>query len=220
MPKIPRNDEAFNCPHCGAYAHQVRHRLLVKTSLQEPSQIQNFSVTRCSRCAKYSFWHRTTATGSGIPAEPSWQLIYPSTGDAPLPNPDLPDDIQNIYFEARAILAQSPRATAALLRLAIDKLCDHLGAEEKKLNKKIGELVDKGLPSKLQKAFDSLRVTGNHAVHPGQIDVDDIDTAKALFGLVNIITQHMVSEGKQIDDIYDKLPESAKNQISKRDGKE
>ena len=224
MPQtFPKQDEAFNCPHCGAYAHQLRYRLFGEPSYQTYAQIDNFSVTKCSKCSQYAIWHRTTSIksdGFGIPVtDDAWQMVYPLTGDAPLPNKDLPEEIKKDYLEARSVLAQSPRGAAALLRLAIYKLCDHLKADGKDLNDKIKNLVKNGLPEKVQKALDIVRVTGNNAVHPGQIDVDDIDTAKALFELVNIIVNHIISENKQIESIYGKLPDSAKEQITKRDNK-
>jgi hypothetical protein len=208
MPTLPKDDEAFNCPLCGAYAHQIRHNIATTQFLHEYTPIDDFTVTKCSRCGEYAIWLRKNN-----------QMVYPLVGDAPLPNEDLPNEIKEDYLEARTILAQSPRGAAALLRLAIDKLCDHLKAGGDNLNQKVKNLVAKGLPEKVQKALDIVRVTGNNAVHPGQIDVDNIDTAKALFELVNIIANHMISENKQIDSIYDKLPDSVKKEISKRDNK-
>jgi hypothetical protein len=57
-------------------------------------------------------------------------MIYPSEGIAPLPHPDLPDNdhhhhhhdqIKDDYLEARAIVSQSPRGAAELLRLTVEK---------------------------------------------------------------------------------------------------
>jgi hypothetical protein len=192
----------------GAYAHQIRQRLFAETCFETNNLLESFSVTQCSRCCEYAIWLRQDN-----------QMVYPLVGDAPLPHEDLPKEIKEDYLEARTILAQSPRGAAALLRLVIDKLCDHLKAGGDNLNEKIKNLVTKGLPEKVQKALDIVRVTGNNAVHPGQIDVDDIDTAKALFDLVNIIVNHMISENKQIESLYDKLPDPDKKQITKRDKK-
>jgi hypothetical protein len=211
MPTFAKKKEAFNCPYCGAYAHQDRGNCCSDIYV-----MTNFSATKCCNCEKYAIWLKQNTMNRNT-TEEHWQLIYPAVGDAPRPNPDLPDDIKKDYLEARAILAKSPRGASALLRLAIDKLCDYLGAKGEKLNNKIGSLVGNGLPKNLQKAFDIVRITGNHAIHPGQIDVDNIESAKALFELVNIITNHMISENKQIDGIYDMLPGHSKKGIEKRD---
>ena len=107
----------------------------------------------------------------------------------------------------------------ALLRLAIDRLCNELGETDRDINKNIGALVEKGLPKPVQQALDVVRVVGNKAVHPGQIafDIDDKETAIALMRLVNMITERMISEPKEIDSLFQRLPESAKESIEKRD---
>jgi hypothetical protein len=148
-------------------------------------------------------------------------MVYPLTGPAPLPNIDMPQDVRTDYEEARNIQTISPRGAAALLRLAIQKLCVHLGQSGKNLNDDIGELVKAGLPAKLQRALDNVRVVGNSAVHPGQIDLsDDIETANQLFAFVNVICDSQISQPKQIENFYkEKLPENLRGAIDKRDTK-
>ena len=46
---------------------------------------------------------------------------------------------------------------------------------------------------------------------------DDRDTAMRLFSLVNIIAEQMVSNPKHVQELYDKLPESKRKAIEKRD---
>ena len=123
-----------------------------------------------------------------------------------------------IYNEAGEIYTKSPRAACALLRLAIEQLCNEL-VEEDTIDKNIAKLVKEGLPQKIQQALDLVRVIGNKAVHPGQIelDVDNIDTAKTLFNLLNIITSSMITEKNQIRDLFNMLPESTKKAIERRD---
>jgi hypothetical protein len=148
------------------------------------------------------------------------KMIYPSSSPAPMPNPDLPKEIMDDYNEARNIMGISPRGAAALLRLAIQKLCVHLGEKGKDLNTDISELVKKGLSAKIQKSLDIVRVIGNEAVHPGQLDLkDDVTTAEKLFELVNIITEVMISQPKSIDKIYETLPGEKIEAIKKRDQK-
>jgi hypothetical protein len=79
-------------------------------------------------------------------------------------------------------------------------------------------LVENGLPKQIQKSLDIVRVIGNNAVHPGQIDTDDPEVAGKLFVLLNIITDYMVSMPKRIDNMYSELPEGATEAIEERDG--
>jgi len=145
-------------------------------------------------------------------------MIYPDFAAAPLPNQDLSADIRTDYEEARSILGRSPRGAAALLRLAIQKLCKELGEPGKDLNTDIGALVRKGLPVEVQQALDAVRVIGNEAVHPGQMDVsDDPAIATTLFKLVNFIAEKMISERKAIEQIYGLLSPEKLAQIQRRD---
>ena len=62
-------------------------------------------------------------------------------------------DVRRDYEEASAILDASPRGAAALLRLAIEKLCKELGENGRDLNADIASLVRKGLDPRVQKAL-------------------------------------------------------------------
>jgi hypothetical protein len=135
-----------------------------------------------------------------------------------LPHPYTPEAIKVDYDEARAVLARSPRSSAALLRLSIQKICTHLGQSGKNLNDDIGELVRTGLAPQIQRSLDIVRVVGNNQVHPGVLDVrDDPETAMRLFELVNLIVEDRIARPKQIEELYLKLPESARKQIEQRD---
>ncbi len=146
-------------------------------------------------------------------------MVYPLTGNVEMANPDLPENIKNDYNEAKDIVNISPRGAAALLRLAVQKLCIHLGEKGKNINDDIESLVKKGLPKTMQQALDSVRVVGNNAVHPGTIDLNDkIEIAYALFGFVNVICEVLISQPKKIQEFYEKnIPEGIRNGIEKRD---
>lgn len=146
------------------------------------------------------------------------EYVYPDIV-AEEANPDMPESVMELYNEAGLIYNKSPRAACALLRLAIDRLCNELGETERDINKNIAALVSKGLSKSVQQALDVLRVVGNKAVHPGQIafDVDDVSTAKVLMSLLNVIVARMISEPKEIQGLYDLLPDSVKESIEKRD---
>jgi hypothetical protein len=130
----------------------------------------------------------------------------------------MPDDVQKDYEEASEVLDRSPRGAAALLRLSIENLCNHLNVTGSSLNDKIASLVKKGLPDQIQQALDTVRVIGNNAVHPGQMDLhDDRETAETLFELVNVIVDSMISQPRRISSLFDKLPQNARDQIKRRD---
>ena len=129
----------------------------------------------------------------------------------------MPPEVRSLYIEAADIFDRSPRGATALLRLAVEELCRHLG-KSGKIDKMIGDLVTDGLEVPVQQALDALRVIGNNAVHPGQIDVDDNNgVAKSLFRLLNLIIERRISEPNEIAEIFSELPAGARDSIAKRD---
>ncbi len=147
-------------------------------------------------------------------------MVWPLSSGAPLPNPDLPEDVRNDFIEAGTILSLSPRGAAALLRLSLQKLCgDLLGAPANNLDSAIGRLVvERNLDPRIQQALDIVRVIGNNAVHPGQLDLqDDAATAQELFVLVNLIADDMITRPAHISQMFGTLPEGARQAIERRD---
>ncbi len=203
--------KAFNCPNCQVYTQQLWSYLQASRGKDGNGIItkdKDFLVTKCVKCEAITIWH-----GENI--------IYPHNSVVEPPNNDLPDDIKEDYNEAASISNFSPRAAAALLRLCIQKICIFLGESGKELCRDIGCLVKKGLPSDVQKALDCVRVIGNEAVHPGTIDFkDDRGIANKLFKLVNFIAQKMISEPKELEDLYNQIPKEKLEGIEKRDKKE
>lgn len=185
----------FHCPHCATFAHQHwSDNAELYCGGTHESNTQEFSFARCVRCGEYSVWKDAG-------------MIFPEGGAAPLPNPDLPQEIQGDFLEARAIVGRSPRGAAALLRLALQKLCKELGEPGKDINTDIGSLVKKGLNPLIQQSLDAVRVIGNEAVHPGQIDLrDQPEIAQSLFQLVNIIADALITHPKHIAATYATLP--------------
>lgn len=169
--------------------------------------LYNVFMSRCYTCAKVALWLHD-------------RILYPSALRGPSPNPDLPLTAFRDFEEARAILDQSPRGAAALLRLAVEKICSELGAEGSRIDDKIADLVLKGLPKTVQQALDIVRVIGNEAVHPGQIDLsDDRETALRLFHLVNFIAEDRITRPKQIEGLYAMIPNGKRQHIEERNAK-
>ncbi len=205
--------EAFNCPYCHAYAHQMWMTSLSGKLPGRPTAAETrflpdvFTASQCQHCGKVALWYDES-------------MIFPRLTTAPLPNEDMPDEIKEDFNEARQVFPISPRSSAALLRLAIQKLCKHLGYPGKDINDDIGKMVANGLSPLIQQALDAVRVIGNESVHPGKIDLrDDPDTALQLFNLVNFIVQETITKPRQVQEIYSKLPQGKLQQIEQRDKK-
>ncbi len=208
IPYTPASFKAngFNCPFCNAYSKQEWGLPVKIIDQSNYGRDENLAICRCNRCCEFSIWVKGN-------------MVYPNASSTTLPNQDLPEDIKVDYEEARTILMGSPRGSAALLRLAIQKLCNHLGEKGKNISEDIGFLVKKGLPVKIQQALDIVRVVGNNSVHPGQIDLkDNVEVANKLFNLVNLIAEVMITQPKHIESMYnDVVPESQRDAIEKRD---
>ncbi len=241
--ELKYSSNKFKCPHCNTLARQewVNSNLLgdnivelyehlylnYREKLQSYEQKyirgflnssastlkQNFnfflpsklSVSKCHSCNNFCLWVDK-------------KIVFPKNMPVDKPNSDMNQDIQDLYNEAALILIDSPKGATALLRLALQKLLEQLG-ETGKINNSIANLVKQGLSPKIQQALDVIRVVGNNAVHPGEINLDDnIEVAMKLFKIINIIAQDMITHPKEIEDIYDDLlPEGVKEAIKKRD---
>jgi len=246
MQNVPQyNHNKFMCPHCLAVAKQdwfsgdqvnyaihglYKHDFLsyrehvsdyqagaIKAFLEHmqiklPKYVDNrllpnnLSIARCQACDDFSVWIDT-------------KIIYPKSIPIELANEDMDDDIKELYNEAKSIFLDSPKGATALLRLSLQKLLIQIGKDGKNINANIKELVNDGLNVKVQKALDILRVVGNNAVHPGQIDLDDNkDIALKLFKILNLIADEMITKPKDIDSLYeDIIPEDTKKHIKERD---
>ena len=178
----------------------------IKYGAYHDVEMYNLWLSRCYSCSGFTVWLLD-------------EIIYPAHHAEIVPHEDLPAALKEDFEEAASIISLSPRGAAALLRLCIQKLTPFLGEKGENINEDIGNLVRKGLDPRIQKALDAMRVIGNHAVHPGVLDLkDDKTTALTLFDLLNAIIAATISANKKIDAMYQKIPPNLKAAIDKRDG--
>ena len=200
---IVESDEDFS---------KVRHLISIKEkACPEPrldddtrkGDVQSL-VSRCVCCRQFSYWI-------------SGKLVYPKILTNPPPRGDMPDSVVGYYNEARQIAGDSPRAAAALLRLAAKKLCE----TEQNLNRAIGNLKKKGLSESVIQSLDSLRITGNEGgAHEGQIDLSGEDNkplVEKLFCLLNFIVEKTIAEPRNIEETFHSMPEGQKQSVKDRD---
>ena len=206
------NLEAFNCPFCNTYAYMAWNS-------GSEWDFSNYREAKCYKCKKKSLWRKEMHVDPLVGAVGF--MIYPDTGNAPFPVEDMPEDVKADYMEAASIFSKSHRGGAALLRLALQKLLKHLGKEGKNINDDIRALAGDGfLPAKVIQVADTLRITGNNAVHPGTMSDEDFDdVAEKMFDLINFIVRKAITEPKELDELYLKVPESARKSAEMQDAK-
>lgn len=204
----------FDCPICKANS---------LCDIQYMS-IQNFGKSTdtymlvCRACGDGSVWKQIERKNN---YNFSLKLVDPILPEAPEASSDMPENVKADYEEARLIAAYSPRAAAALLRLSLQKLCKHLGEPGEHIDTDIRSLAKKPeFGDRLIKAADTLRIAGNNAVHPGEMNEQDIDNiCKGLFGLLNLIVQAGITQPKEWDAMYNGLPEKPRKAAEKKDGR-
>src|SRR5687767_11684224 len=88
-PKLDRR--TFTCPYCGVYAlHWWAQLVPLQAGNYYPAET-GLHRSKCLHCDRRTVW-----VGDG--------MVYPMTGNAPLPNEDLSEDIRADYEEARDIV--------------------------------------------------------------------------------------------------------------------
>lgn len=203
------NKDSFHCPHCGVLSQQI-WRSLYSDVYNLSSAIQDLDIVYCQNpeCKKYSLWKDQT-------------MIFPQKILMPIAHIDMPEDVKEIYNEARQVSNLSPRAAAALLRVVLEKLTIYLGEKDGELNTRIANLSKKGLPQKVIQSLDIVRITANEGgSHAGEIDLtgaDNLGIVYKLFWLINFIVEKMISEPKHIEEMFSTLPKDKIKGITERD---
>ena len=189
--------DIFYCPFCKGETEHVwsepaNFHTITETGIrafEEPLRFSAFDVRVrvCKKCRNASLWMND-------------KVVFPDHGDAPRPSPDMPDDVGKYYGEASLVMQKSPRAAAALLRTALEVLCNHLNLGDKRdgLSKRLAESKDK-IGDDMWNAMDVVRVLGNEAAHAGEINVNEKpETVRGLFVLINHIVQVLITHPKSV----------------------
>ena len=197
----------FTCPHCGVLAQQTWSSVHLARKGAGLPVSDKIRYATCEACNQYTLWHLG-------------KLVFPDVSSAPMPHPQMPTELLGDYNEARSIAARSPRGAAALLRLALQKLCRLLGQPGKNINDDIAAMVAAGLPVEIQQSLDALRVIGNESVHPGELNLDDTpEMVISLFSVLNYVIEDRISRPKKLAELYANLPASKLAAIESRDSK-
>lgn len=209
-PSFGKND--FHCPFCNVHSHQKWGKLRIYNLEDKTYFVTSFYSSECNHCKELSIW-----------LEYEGKMIYPKILTVPIAHNDMPESVKELYEEARNISNDSPRAAATLLRCALEKLTEELGEGEGEGNlyTRIGNLVKRGLPPRVQQALDTVRITANEGgAHSGQIDLtgkDSKEIVDGLFKMVNFIVEKMIKEPREIDEHFFSLPKEKIEGVENRD---
>ena len=208
--KMPaRGKLTFICPYCNDRTQQVwqdwKYRNSNGITLTNNLHLK---TAECIICLRYSIWCGP-------------EMIYPLASLAPPPDNNMPEPVRELYEEASLVSIHSSRAAAALLRVALEKLTEHLGETDGNLNTRIGKLRQKGLPDSVIKSLDIVRITANSGgAHAGIIDLtgaDGTDIVNRLFKLVNFIIQMTINVPNEVNEMFGDLPEVKRKGAEARD---
>jgi hypothetical protein len=128
------------------------------------------------------------AEGSESPKMTAYFVRPKAFSRSPIPN-EVPEKYAEDYREACLILADSPKASAALSRRCLQNLLREVaGVKPDDLSKEIQEVIDSGkLPSDLAGAIKAIRNVGNFAAHPNKSqrtgEIFNVEPGEAEWGL-------------------------------------
>ena len=173
----------MKCPHCLVEFHATKEINHLGNDVQGEWAIEKFDCPN-PECKKSIFfllngkfsYNRNNSRYSilndphGNELISKRELVRPKGSNRPpVPN-EVPDGIANDYNEACLVLPDSPKASAALSRRALQHLLrDVAGINEGNLANEIQQVLDSNqLPSYLSESIDAIRNIGNFAAHPSK----------------------------------------------------
>ena len=206
--------------------------------------VEFYSAT-CNNCGSESIYVENkmmvedvpTPTQAGISVNTARNVIllqkciYPESpipDILPVPSESMPEDVKKIYNEAASVFNKSLRASGTLIRITLETLLkNHTEADaNSSLNIMIGQL-SRTMPSFITEMMDNNRVFGNSNAHAHENELDryrqineteNKEQVIELFTFVNLICDQMGLLAKS-HEMYERIPDTKKNQISKRNKK-
>lgn len=159
----------MKCPHCVTDFHDNEKR----ASLGGDSEGKwGIGIRRCSACGRLIM--RLFSAKQYFEGINEWHdelqsyLVRPKVAGRPPVPPDVPNKYADDYKEACLVIADSPKASAALSRRCLQHLLrSEAKVKHQDLFNEIQELINRGaLPSHIAEGLDAVRNIGNFAAHP------------------------------------------------------
>lgn len=152
----------MKCPHCLKSYHSKPDRLPLGS---DKDGLWFIILETCPSCGKLIIKLEYI---NHISSENKLFLVHPKAiSRAPL-SQDVPEEFAKDYKEACLVIADSPKASAALSRRCLQNILrEKAGVKRSDLSKEIEEVLSsKQLPSYLAEGIDAIRNIGNFATHP------------------------------------------------------
>lgn len=160
----------MKCPHCLVDYHDEPSQIGIGSDIDGQWDVLS---RKCPSCQKNIYFLRNylakrNPNGSIGREYKSELLIRPKIANRPPVPTEVPKEFAEDYSEACLVIADSPKASAALSRRCLQHILrEKLEIKKKDLFQEIQEVIDNGLlPSDLLESIDSIRNIGNFAAHP------------------------------------------------------
>ncbi len=163
----------MECPHCRVTVHpsfektQITHQQSAFFGVGRRNKSLSWTVSHmvCPSCQKAIFSLAGTQ-GPGFTPE-FFSVVYPKAGIKPLAPIEVPSEIADDFNEASIVLADSPKASAALSRRCLQAVLHYLGYKQHNLAEAIKAALEADIfPLPLAENLDAIRGIGNFAAHP------------------------------------------------------
>jgi hypothetical protein len=161
----------MKCPHCLQSFFADSNGQFIewpdKQWLKDKDGYWHVRTTKCPSCNRATIYLELRMVSDFSIVLKEMQIWPKGTARSPLP-PEVPEDFVADYKEACVVLADSPKASAALSRRCLQHLLrEKARVNASDLSKEIDQvLASKTLPSDLADAIDAVRQVGNFAAHP------------------------------------------------------
>lgn len=160
----------MKCPHCLESFHDFYEVIPVGNDADGDWGVVSRKCPSCGRMVLVLVNGKIGSIGgrSMIESVKGERLIYPrAPSRVPLPK-EVPEEFAGIYREACTVLADSPKASAALSRRCLQHLLrEKANVKQSSLADEIQEVIDSGsLPPYIVEAIDAVRKISNFAAYP------------------------------------------------------
>ena len=168
----------MKCPHCLVSLHipdSSRHSQYVGIGIA--GRWWNARV-QCPSCYDIIIWlvvseghHSEPIRGHQPAGALQLTMVYPKASGRPPVPLEVPPEFAEDYLEACLVLADSPKASAALSRRCLQHILREKAGVKKPndLAKAIEEVVnDPSVPTDISMSLDAVRNIGNFSVHPNK----------------------------------------------------